>query len=128
MMAVSPFTNDFMKALPAPLRPNPYNAEEFVMMAVEKGWHTDALAKACYINDRQPNPAFVITNLKNLCQMGPTQETVRKGWTYGHVPCGEKYHEHGCEICRCIPGEENHHISSVKRLVTLGVTKDIPND
>lgn len=127
-MAVSPFTNDFMKALPAPLRPNPYNAEEYVMQAVANGWHTDALAKACYINDRQPNPAFVITNLKNLCLHGPAQETVRKGWTYGHVPCEDKYHPHECEICRCVPGEFTHHVPAVKPLVTRGVTKEIPND
>lgn len=127
-MAVSSFTNNFMRALPAALRPNPYNIEEHVMAAVEKGWETDALAKACYINERNPNPGFVVTNLRNLCLHPPQQVTVRTAWNYGHIECREYYHPTGCEICRCVPGEETHHVPSVKPLVTRGVSKEIPND
>jgi hypothetical protein len=107
-MAVNPFTNDFMRALPAALRPNPYTVDEHVMEAVAKGWDTDTLAKACYVNDRKPNPAFVVTNLRNLCQHPPKQMFTRTGWDYGHIPCDR--HE-DCEICRCIPNQLIHHHS-----------------
>jgi hypothetical protein len=109
-MSVSPVTNDFMKALPAALRPNPYNIDEYVMQAVEKGWQTDALAKACYINEKNPNAGFVVFNLKTLCLHGPKQETVRNAWNYGHIPCKDPWHAVGCQICRCLPGEVTHHI------------------
>jgi len=51
-MPVSSVTNDYMRALPATLRPNPYTIDECVMEAVQNGWETDALAKACYANKR----------------------------------------------------------------------------
>ena len=105
-MPVSPFTNDVMKALPAALRPNPYSIDEEVMKAVEKGWDTDALAKAAYLNDKHPNPAFVVTNIRRLCEYPPQQQMKRVGWEYGHIKCD--LHS-GCELCRCIPGEVNHH-------------------
>jgi hypothetical protein len=105
-MPVSPFTNDFMRALPAALRPNPYAIDEEVMKAVENGWDTDSLAKACYMNDRVPNPAFVVTNLRNLCQHPQKQVFQRTGWQYGHIDCDR---HPNCEICRCIPGDFVHH-------------------
>jgi hypothetical protein len=117
-----------MRALPAALRPNPFNIEEHVMAAVEKGWETDALAKACYIHERNPNPGYIVTNLRNLCLHPPQQVTVRTGWNYGHIECRDPYHPTGCEICRCVPGEVTHHVPSVKPLVTRGVSKEIPND
>lgn len=126
-MALSPVTNDFMRALPATLRPNPYFVEEFVMAAVEKGWETDALAKACYINDRQPKPAFVVTNLKTLCLHPPQQVTVRRGWDFGHIPCDEPFHVPECEICRCVPNQYTHHVSAVPRKLSLNVGR-IPTD
>jgi hypothetical protein len=110
-MPVSQYTNQFMRALPAALRPNPYNIDEYVMRAVENGWETDALAKACYINERNPNPAFVVTNVRNLCQHPQEQQTVRRAWNYGHIPCDEAWHPQECELCRCIPGEVTHHIT-----------------
>ena len=119
-MPVSPVTNDYMRALPATLRPNPYTIDESVMEAVQNGWETDALAKACYINERQPNPAFVVTNLRNLCQYPPKQQTTRVGWSYGHIPCGDMHHGPDCEICRCVPGETTHHIPAYK-------SKKLPN-
>ena len=105
-MAISTFTNQVMRALPAALRPNPYSIDEAVMEAMENGWDTDDLAKAAYINDRNPNPAFVVTNIRNLAKHPPTQVTQRTGWNYGHLPC----HDHpNCEICRCIAGTTTHH-------------------
>lgn len=109
-MPVSPVTNQFMRALPAALRPNPWNVDEYVMRAVENGWHTDDLAKACYVNERNPSAAFVVVNVRSLCEHGPTVQRVRKGWDYGHVPCGEPYHPVGCEICRCVPGHDEHMV------------------
>lgn len=109
-MPVSPVTNQFMRALPAALRPNPWNVDDYVMKAVENGWHTDDLAKACYISEKSPTPAFVVTNVRSLCEHPPQVQRIRSGWDYGHVPCGETYHPLGCEICRCIPGEINHHV------------------
>lgn len=105
-MGISPYTNDVMKALPAALRPNPHAIDEEVMKAVAKGWDTDALAKASYINDKHPNPAYVVTNIRRLCEYSPKSETKRTGWEYGHIKCGEHY---GCEICRCTPGNVLHH-------------------
>jgi len=104
-MGISPYTNSVMRALPAQLRPNPHSIDEAVMQAVENGWDTDSLAKAAYANDRNPNPAFVVTNIRNLATHPPTQATNRTGWTYGHIPC---YDHPDCEICRCIPGETTH--------------------
>lgn len=105
-MPVNQFTNDVMRALPSALRPNPYSIDEAVMQAVENGWDTDSLAKAAYANDKSPNPAFVVTNIRNLAQHPPTQQTQRQGWNYGHIPC----HDHpGCEICRCEQGVLTHH-------------------
>lgn len=125
-MALSQVANDFMRALPAALRPNPYVIEEHVMAAVEKGWETDDLAKACYINERKPNPGFVVTNLRNLCLHPPQRVTVRQGWDYGHIKCGEPYHPIGCEICRCVPGEVTHHVPSISKL-SLNIGR-IPTD
>ena len=105
-MPVSQYTNDVMKALPAALRPNPHAIDEEVMKAVANGWDTDELAKQSYINDKNPNPAFVVTNLRRLCEYSPKRETKRTGWEYGHIKCEQHY---GCEICRCHPGEILHH-------------------
>lgn len=110
-MPVNEYTNRFMRALPAALRPNPYNIDEHVIRAVENGWNTDALAKACYINERNPNPAFVVTNLRNLCQHPQEQQTQRRAWQYGHIACDEPWHPQECELCRCVPGEVTHHIT-----------------
>jgi len=106
-MAVNQFTNALMRALPSQLRPNPYSIDEYVMEAIENGWDTDSLAKASYANDRNPNPAFVVTNIRNLCKHPPTQQTQRTGWSYGHIPC---YDHPDCEICRCIPGTQTHMV------------------
>ena len=108
-MSVSQPTNQFMKALPAALRPNPYNVEEAVMEALQNGWDAQSLAQACYANERNPTPAFVVTNLRNLCKYGPKREPLRKPWEYGHIRCGELSHGPTCEICRCIPGQVTHH-------------------
>jgi len=124
---VNQFTNDVMRALPAALRPNPYSIDEHVMTAMENGWNTDDLAKAAYANDRNPNPAFVVTNIRNLCQHPPQIKTQRTGWTYGHIPCDA--HE-GCEICRCIPNETTHMqpvpLPEQLRLIMHQIGKSIP--
>lgn len=106
-MAPSTYTNKVMQALPAKLRPNPYSIDEAVMTAIENGWDTDELAKASYINDRNPNPAFVVTNIRNLAVTKPTPVYQRTGWEYGHIKCTD--HE-GCELCRCVPGQISHHV------------------
>lgn len=115
-MQISPVTNGFMKALPAALRPNPYTIDETVMEAVQNGWTVDALARACYVNERNPTPAFVVTNLRNLARYGPKSEPVKKVWTYGHVACGELSHGPHCEICRCLPGEVVHMVPTGRKL------------
>ena len=104
-MAVSPYTNEFMRALPAALRPNPFGIDEYVMQAVANGWSVSALAEACYAKDRNPNPAFVATNVKHLCQHPPTTAPRPTGWAYGHVDCDT--HE-GCQVCRCQPDSLEH--------------------
>lgn len=104
-MPVSQYTNDLMRALPAALRPNPYSIDEHVMEAIENGWSTDELAKAAYQNDRKPNPAFVVTNIRNLCKHPPQVQTQRTGWNYGHITCTD---HPDCEICRCTPNEIVH--------------------
>lgn len=124
-MPVSQYTNDVMKALPAPLRPNPHSIDEYVMRAVENGWETDALAKASYINDRNPNPAFVVTNIRTLCEHGPAQQFKRSGWGYGHVPCADPWHDPRCEICRCIPNEETHHVVAERSKPLPGVGRRV---
>lgn len=126
-MALSEVANQFMRALPSALRPNPYYIEEYVMAAVEQGWETDDLAKACYINERKPNPAFVVTNLKTLCLHPPQRVTVRRGWDFGHIKCSDPYHPVECEICRCVPNEITHHVPAVARKLSLNVGR-IPTD
>ena len=105
-MPVNAYTNQVMRALPSALRPNPNSIDEAVMEAVENGWDTDSLAKASYANDKNPNPAFVVTNIRNLAKHSPSQQTQRQGWNYGHIPC---YDHHNCEICRCEQGVIVHH-------------------
>lgn len=111
-MSVSTYTNTFMKSLPAALRPNPFNIDEDVMLAVQNGWNPEKLARACYEMERNPTPAFVVTNLRNLCKYGPTQQNSSPKWTYGHTICTEPGHDPACELCRCVPGEITHHIPS----------------
>lgn len=115
-MAISQVTNAFMRALPSGLRPNPYNIEEHVMEAVGNGWETDSLAKACYINEKNPNPAFVVVNLRNLAKHPPQVTTQRTGWSYGHMKCEDRWHEHNCEICRCVPGEPVHMVPVTSKM------------
>jgi hypothetical protein len=99
-----------MKALPAALRPNPYNAEEYILLALEKGWDIDRLARATYVNERNPNPAFVITNLRTLCMYPPQQTEPKRKTAGGHIACTEPGHEHGCIICTCVPNETQHFV------------------
>lgn len=108
-MPVNPFTNDFMRALPAALRPNPHAIDDAVMEAAGNGWAMQDLAEACYANDRNPNPAFVVTNVRNLCRYPPTRTTRKSGWEYGHIVCDR---HPNCEICRCIPNQMTHHTRS----------------
>lgn len=115
MANVSPVTTDFMRALPANLRPNPYTIDETVMEAVANGWDIHDLARLCWVNERQPNPAFVVTNLRNLAGNPPDRVPRRKVWEYGHLKCKDPLHPVGCEICRCIPGEPQHIVTVSKR-------------
>ena len=109
-MSLNNFTNQFMKALPSALRPNPYTAEEYVLRAVENGWDVDRLARASYVNERNPNPAFVITNLRTLCLYPPQQTEPKRKYSGGHVACTEPGHEHGCIVCKCVPNETQHFV------------------
>jgi hypothetical protein len=94
-----------MKRLPAALRPNPHAIDDHVMVAIEKGWTVTQLAEASYAKDRNPSPAFVVTNIRNLSQMSPVQTRAATTQELGHIKC----HEHpGCEICRCT-GTPVHH-------------------
>lgn len=76
------------------------------MKAVQNGWTVDALAEASYGRERNPTPAFVVTNVRHLCEHPPVATAARPGWVYGHTDCRE--HE-GCEICHCLPGQRIHH-------------------
>lgn len=107
-MPVSPYTNALMKALPGTLRPNPFSIDEYVMEAVQNGWDIDELARASYINERNPNPAFVVTNIRNMAKNPPKGTPQRTGWEYGHLRCVEHA---DCTICRCVPGQAEHHRS-----------------
>lgn len=106
-MSLNTYTNEVMKALPAALRPNPWNIDEHVMTAIGNGWTSSKLAEASYSTTRNPTPALVVTNLRNLAQMSPEQTKPSTGWQYGHIKCDQ--HE-GCELCRCVPGEVTHHV------------------
>lgn len=114
MGQVSPVTTSFMRALPAALRPNPYNIDESVMLAVGNGWDIHDLARLCWVNERNPTPAFVVTNLRNLAASPPERVPRRRVWVYGHVKCTDPLHPVGCEICRCVPGEAQHVVSREK--------------
>lgn len=105
-MALSSHTNEVMKALPATLRPNPWNIEEHVMTAISNGWTSSKLAEASYSTTRNPSPGLVVTNLRNLAQISPEQTKPATGWQYGHIPCTD---HPGCQLCRCIPGAVTHH-------------------
>lgn len=109
-MPLNSFTNQFMKALPSALRPNPYNIEEYVLRAVENGWDVDRLARASYVNERNPNPSFVVTNLKTLCMYPPQQSEPKTRFSAGHEACTEYGHEHGCIVCKCVPNEIQHFV------------------
>lgn len=109
-MPLNSFTNQFMKALPSALRPNPYNIEEYVLRAVENGWDVDRLARASYANERNPNPSFVVTNLKTLCMYPPQQSEPKTRFSAGHEACTEYGHDHGCIVCKCVPNEIQHFV------------------
>lgn len=115
-MAVNPYTTAVMRALPAALRPNPHAIDEAVMEAVGHGWDTSDLARLSYANDRNPTPAFVVTNIRNLSKHPPSaSQPVRKGWDYRHIPCTDPLHPVGCEVCRCIPNEIIHVVVTERR-------------
>jgi hypothetical protein len=115
-----------MRALPAALRPNPYAIDEEVMEAMANGWGIHDLAEACYTKDRNPNPAFVVTNLRNLCKHPPTQTKRPGGWEYGHIPCDR---HPNCEICRCLPNVMTHHVPSVPHAnLMTGEIGEMPDD
>lgn len=107
-MPVSPVTNEFMRALPPALRPNPYSLDEHVMAAVEKGWSIQALAEASYANERNPNPAFIVTNVRHLSEHPPTQTKRLPPWQFGHMDCDRHV---DCQLCRCSQGVIIHHVS-----------------
>lgn len=105
-MPISDVTNQLMRALPGALRPNPWSIDEYVMQAITNGWTIQQLAEASYMHSRNPNPAYVVTNIRNLSQYPPTATKPKGGWDFGHIKCDRHV---DCEICRCTPGEAVHH-------------------
>jgi hypothetical protein len=108
---VAPVTTAFMRALPAAMRPNPYAIDEDVMRAAENGWSMSELARLSYCNERNPNPAFVVVNVRRLSQHPPTPTQPKPRWNHAHLPCDDPSHDPKCELCRCIPNEVHHHVS-----------------
>jgi hypothetical protein len=108
-MALNPYTNQFMKALPPKLRPNPWTAEEYVLRAIENGWTAEQLAEMSYVNEKtNATPGFIIQNIKSLCLYPPQQKALKPRYSGGHEACTEHGHDRGCIICKCVPGQVQH--------------------
>jgi len=105
-MSLTPQTNEFMRHLPAALRPNPWNIEESIMALVLKGWSIADIF-AAVMADRPKEPGHVVAQLRRLVeQPAPSQGATH--WKYGHLHCGA--HD-GCEECYCTPGNIHHHVA-----------------
>jgi hypothetical protein len=64
-MSVSTYTNEVMKALPAGIRPNPWNIDEHVMTAVENGW-TPLELVATALSNKVDNPGLFVHHLRRI--------------------------------------------------------------
>ena len=92
-MALNTYTNELMKALPAALRPNPHAIDENVMEAIANGWTIPELAAAAYTKDRNPTPAFVVTNIRNLAKYAPTQTKATNTTGPCQLGCDHGWHD-----------------------------------
>lgn len=106
-MPVSQVTNEFMRRLPAGLRPNPWNIDEEVMAAAAKGWSITDLAQAV-MADNPRQPGHVVAFLRRVqdqpAPMGPLDSK-----PVGHHMCTSPQHPENCQICWC-HGREQHMI------------------
>ena len=101
-MALTSLTTDFLRRLPAGLRPKPYNIEEFLMNLSAKGWTVEDMITAV-MADRPMQPGHVFARLKGMQEepaplRSPTSSKVRD---MKHAPCNDRNHAKGCEICYC---------------------------
>lgn len=105
-MPVQPITNEFMRLLPAGLRPNPWNIDDTMMELATKGWIVkDVFAATMANNPREPG--HVVAQLRRMLeQPAPAR---RDEWKFGHQKCENPMHP-GCEICRCTKGQVKHHV------------------
>jgi hypothetical protein len=107
-MAVTDMTNEFMRRLPAALRPNPWNIDDTIIMLSGKGWSVgDMFAATMAGNPREAG--HVVAGLRRLIeQPAPAKGT---GWKFGHFVCENPAHVPGCEVCRCVPGHVVHQVN-----------------
>ena len=105
-MPVGPHTNEFMRRLPAALRPNPWNIEDEIMNLVGKAWSVSDIV-AAVMADKPMQAGHVVAQLRRMKDQ-PAPAGAASEWKYGHGVC--TMHD-GCELCRCTRGSTIHHVA-----------------
>ena len=130
-MPVSQITNEYMRRLPAALRPNPWNIDEEVMALAAKGWSVSDLIAAT-LADNPRAAGHVVAFLRKVqdqpAPAGPVNDTAKT-----HRYCGLPHHDPKCQVCWC-NGKEEHLVpvlmpDEVRQVMfTLKGFGVIPND
>ena len=106
-MPVTDMTNEYMRKLPAALRPNPWNLDDTIILLAGKGWNVADMFAAT-MAQKPMQPGHIVATMRNLLEQPAPNSG--KGWAYGHTPCENPTHQK-CEICRCIPGKVVHQVN-----------------
>ena len=109
-MPLATITNEVMKQLPQPLRPNPYNIDDEIVRLVDNGWTPQQIVEYV-IRDDARQPSHVVVSIRGLLDAPPpsTTPTPRPNTPVAHHPCPE--HGEPCELCYCHPGPPIHHVT-----------------
>jgi hypothetical protein len=106
-MAVQPMTNEFMRLLPAALRPNPWNIDDVMMGLASNGWVVRDVFAATMAN-KPMEPGHVVAQLRRMLEQPAPARSDE--WKFGHEKCNNPMHGPSCEICRCTKGTVKHHV------------------
>lgn len=95
------YTNEVMKALPAALRPNPYNIDTELTTLQTNQWTPHQIVEYV-IKNGDRTPGHVVTTIRGLQNHpNPNQQTKPNTPTRGHKPCNDKTHDTRCTVCYC---------------------------
>ncbi len=104
-MPVSQVTNEYMRRLPAALRPNPWNIDEHIMALSAKGWSVTDIVQAT-MADGPRQAGHVVAFLRRVQDQPAPMGTI-DNQPKTHRYCGLPHHDPKCQICYC-NGSEQH--------------------